>query len=168
NMKKFIFFLAWVGIFIMSAIGILHTFVPNFLQEKYESLNIIFSSDLLLTIVSILYFIFCVTSFFALFKRDKNFLVKSKLGTIVVSAGSIKSMVKKTLASEEYVSIKKIETVRKGKKFNLKVVIVASAENDIQAKILSMQEKLSEELKESIGMNFNKIEIKIVDFVTKN
>lgn len=164
-MKKFIFFLAWLGIFFLSLIGILYVVYPTILE------NIALTPFILKIIVlniSILYLIFTFIKLFSKFERNIDYEVKTSEGKVFITSDTIKAFVKQLLSQHRDIYVTKVETKKFRNKFDLKISLEASPDKNLSEKTLFLQENIKREVKTSIGVDINSVELKIVKFRNKD
>lgn len=159
-LKKIMFFLAWLGIFILSLIGIVYVVVPKDLVQ-FDNYTNIFNHNIIILAISILYFVICIVKLFSLFEKTKDYAIKTEDGIIYISASTITSFIIELLKNDSDISNLKIDTHRRGKKFNITVKLDMSSNGDISGKSMSIQNEVKTKLAEKMGIDVGNVEVKI-------
>lgn len=158
-LKKIIFFLAWLGIFILSLLGITYVVYPVFFSS-YEVSEFMFK--MIVLNVSILYLLLTLYKIKTKFCKKIDYEIMSQDGKITVSSNSIKSMVKEAIASDPEVNLNKVETIRKRDRFNLILSIEANSNINLAEKTASIQDHIKKLLKRNIGIEIDHVEVKLL------
>lgn len=157
-LNKIIFFFAWVGIFFLSLAGIVYAVYPSyFVNFNIDSMW--FKPAIL--IISIVYLLISLLKFFSKFARTKDYEVKTEHGTVVISSETVKSTVRAVLSSDPDVKNMKIETKKRGRKYDVIATIEMASGVQVNEKVLKLQEEIKEVLKSKLGLETDRIEIKI-------
>ncbi len=167
-MKKFGNFMAWFGVFIMSLAGIVYIissrFYPVFLEGTFLARIGMSTLKFYVLIIAILYVVICVKKFFGIFKRNHDYHIKTENGVIVVTSGSVKSLTKSALNGVEDINVKNIIITQKRGALHVQVILAVDSKANVSDKIIMLQQKIKDSIKNVIGIEAKKIEIKIADF----
>lgn len=158
--KKIIFFFAWIGIFLLSIIGVMYVAVPDFFvqfNEKFGSVG----ADILILAVSILYLALSVYRFFSLFTRNKDYAIKTENGTVYISPNTVSTFVKNDLSGDKDISNIKVDAKKSGNKFNIIINLEVLNDDNISEKLGFVQGKVKNDLAQKFGINVGKVEVKI-------
>lgn len=164
--KKFIFFLAWLGIFILSITGIVYVIVPQYLVQ-FNTYVGTFSYDLIILLISVLYFIVSILKFFSLFEKTKDYEIKTEDGVVYISSASVTSFIRELLSKDKEISNLRVETSKKGKKFNIKIRLDMISNGNISGKSSSIQNEIKSKLADRMGLQVGNIEVKISKLATQ-
>lgn len=159
-LKKFIFFLAWIGIFILSLIGIIYVVVPKYLVQ-FNTYVGTFGYDMIILIISIIYFLVCIYKFISLFERTKDYSIKTENGTVYISASTVATFVKQELSSDREISNVKVDTRKSGNKFNVGIKVDITSNENVSDKLSYIQAKIKDDLGRKFGIEVGKVEVKI-------
>ena len=85
--KKIIFFFAWIGIFLLSITGIVYVVIPKYLVQFNTYIGTL-SYDIIVLIISIIYFIVSILKFLSLFEKNKDYEIKTEDGIVYISSSS--------------------------------------------------------------------------------
>lgn len=158
-MKKFLFFVAWLGIFILSITGIVYAIYPNyFLVFNISS----FKMKIIILNISIIYLILTLLKLKSKFPKKTDFEMDAPNGKIFISSDSIKSMVKESLSTDDSINLVKVETKKSGARFDLMLHIESSLNTNIADKTVAIQENIRKTIKKNIGIDINNIEVKLL------
>lgn len=164
--KKVLFFIAWVGIFVLSVTGIIFSvrpldqrlllsFKPDQLQHP---IYVIFLG------ISVVYFVLSLIKFFSLFNRTNGYLINGSNGEVLVSTESIKSIIKESLENDTEVKNLKILC---GKKYKVTLFIDLHTTRSIAEKSAEIQQLIKDELFKRLELEISVVEIKISKVSTK-
>ena len=167
--KKVLFFIAWIGIFILSVAGIvfsvrpldqrlLLSFKPDQLQHP---IYVVFLG------ISIVYFVLSLIKFFSLFNRTNGYLINGSNGEVLVSTESIKSIIKESLENDNEVKNLKILCGKSGKKYKITLFIDLHTTRSIAEKSAEIQQLIKNELSKRLELEISVVEIKISKISTK-
>lgn len=169
--KNLIFFLAWVGIFIISALEILNVFVPGTLQMTKDMIiqyvPKFMDFSYIVVLLSSFYFALTIVKLLALFKTRKDYEIQTENGIIRVSSTSITGAVKEILSNDNEVSNIKVNSFKKGKKLILQVTLQLVTNTNIVDKTSTIKELVQKALSDKLGFNIDKIDIHISKLTVK-
>lgn len=158
--KKFVFFLAWIGIFILSIMGIVYVLVPEYLVQFNRYTNTL-GYNIIVLGISVLYFMICLLKLFSLFERTKDYEIKTEDGVVYVSASSVTNFVIETLSNDEEIRNLRVKTEKKGKKFNLLLSLDLISNGNVSGKSNAIQNEIRNKIATKMGLEVGEIKIKI-------
>lgn len=162
-LKKFIFFLAWLGILLLSIIGINFVLFP----EKYIfSLPIltrlsVFELKIILLSVSVLYLFIVIYRFFSLFEREKQYEKVTENGIVRISNSTINNYVLDLLKKDSDITSIKVNSQRKGKKFLINIKFQILTQLNVTDKISAVQNLVKEDLNSNIGIEVKEVIVSV-------
>lgn len=157
-LKKFLFFLAWVGSFLISILGLIYIIFPDYLIEfKFEDFRV----KATLISVCIIYIIISLLKFFSLFKKEKGFVIDGEFGQVNISLESIKGVIREILSYDKEIRNIKINFDKKGRKHHIIVYLDMVTEGSIAEKSTYLQKQIKNELQDKLELDIEIIEIKI-------
>lgn len=156
--KKFLFFMAWIGMLVLAFLGIVYVFVPKYLIAFQED---IFSRNMIILIISIIYIIIVIIKFVSLFKKEEGYIIKSDLGTVNISLDSIKGVIKEILSPDKEIKNIKIMCGKKRKKRYILINLEMITNRSIAEKSEELQRKIKSEIQDKLELDIEIIEIKI-------
>lgn len=169
--KKIIFFFAWIGIFLLSLLGINLILLPGKLAFSSEVLNpqriSLFDLKMGLLIICIIYIFLCLYKFFSLFERKKEYVRKTENGVIKISNTTINSYVVELLKKDNDIGGIKVRSEGKGKNFFVHVKLQILHQLNVAEKITEIQSKVKESLNESLGIEVKDVFINVSNISAK-
>lgn len=163
--KKIIFFFAWLGIFIISLLGIVYVTVPDFIV-KFEIDTFMWNT--IIVIVSLLYLVVTILKFFTLFSKEEGYVIKNENGEVKISVDSIKNMIKEVLKKDTDISNIKINCHKRGKKFGITIHLDMDTDRDVPGKTHEIQNIIKNELQNKLQLDLSFVEVKIKKLSLKN
>lgn len=167
--KKFIFFLAWVGIFVLSVAGINFILLPNkllFGPQIIGNLSL-FELRLILLGIFIVYLFLSLYKFVSLFERKKEYEKSIDGGIIKISNTTINNYVTELLRKDGDVGNIKVNSERRGKNFFVDIKCNILNQVNIPEKIQDIKDRVSRDLQENIGIDVKEVRVKIGGLSTK-
>lgn len=165
--KKIIFFFSWLGIFLLSITGIVYVVVPKYLVQFNTYIGTL-SYDIIVLVISVLYFIISILKFLSLFERSKDYEIKTEDGVVYISSASVTSFIRELLSKDKEISNVRVDTAKKGKKFNIKIRLDMLSNGNISGKSSSIQNEIKSKLADKMGLEVGAIEVKISKLAVKN
>ena len=162
-LKKFIFFLAWIGILILSVLGINFVLFPDQYIFSFPILTrlSIFELKMIILSVSVLYLFLVLYRFISLFERKKEYEKVTPNGVVKISNTTINNYVLDLLKKDREVSNIKVSSERKGKKFFIYVKFQILEQLNVTNKIVSVQNLIKEELNNNIGIEVKEVIVNV-------
>ncbi|MBR8702161.1 hypothetical protein IX317_002157 [Fusobacterium sp. DD29] len=158
--KKFIFFLAWIGVFVLSLTGIVYVVMPKYFVQFNTYIGT-FGYDMVVLGISIIYFIICLVKFFSLFEREKDYVIKTEDGVVYISAATVTTFIRDLLSDDKDISNLKVDTFKKGRKFNIKIKLDILSNGDVSGKSMSIQNEIKNKLADKMGIEVGNVQVKI-------
>lgn len=165
--KKIIFFFSWLGIFLLSITGIVYVVVPKYLVQFNTYIGTL-SYDIIVLVISVLYFMISILKFLSLFERSKDYEIKTEDGVVYISSASVTSFIRELLSKDKEISNVRVDTAKKGKKFNIKIRLDMLSNGNISGKSSSIQNEIKSKLADKMGLEVGAIEVKISKLAVKN
>ena len=173
-LKKLIFFLAWVGIFILSFLGIVysigHIISPNFPAAQLAARGIVVGSKMstiMILWISVLYMIVCILRIHAKVRKEKNYEIQNENGIVSVSPQIVTNCVKDLLSDDDEIKNIKVDAVKNGKKFDLLIRTEMATDDNIANKSMEIQNKIKGQLSKKIGIDIGSVEVKLSKLLKK-
>lgn len=158
--KKIIFFFAWIGIFLLSITGIVYVTIPTYIVQFNMYIGTL-SYDIVVLIISVVYFMISILKFLSLFERTKDYEIKTEDGVVYISSASVTSFIRELLSKDREISNIRVETSKKGRKFNIRVRLDMLSNGNISGKSSSIQNEIKSKLADKMGLEVGAIEVKI-------
>lgn len=158
--KKFVFFLAWIGVFVLSLTGIVYVVMPKYFVQFNTYIGT-FGYDMVVLGISIVYFIICLVKFFSLFEREKDYVIKTEDGVVYISAATVTTFIRDLLSDDKDISNLKVDTFKKGRKFNIKIKLDILSNGDVSGKSMSIQNEIKNKLADKMGIEVGNVQVKI-------
>lgn len=167
--RKFIFFWGWIGIALISLIGIAFSFFHWKIDLDIN--KIVYTKEFVIGLfgVSFFYLLLFIDKTLCLFIREeKNFIIENETGKVLISPASINSIIVRAI--ENYGGVKNIKVVPKNSKkgINIDIKLEVESEANLTEKLMSMQKTIKEEIKEKINLEVNRIDIKAAKLMHNN
>lgn len=156
--RKFLFFIAWVGMLIISILGIIYLFVPDYLLVFQEDA---FLKDMLILSTSVFYIIVITLKTLFFFRKEEGYLIRSDLGTVNISLDSIKGVIKEILSKDKEIKNIRIICGKKRGKHYILINLDMITNRSIAEKSSELQRTIKTELQEKLELDIEIIEIKI-------
>lgn len=164
-LKKVIFFFSWLGIFILSILGIVYVAVPGFLV-KFNIDGFIW--NVAVVAISLLYLFISLLKFSTLFSKEEGYVIKNENGEVRISLDSIKSIIKEVLNRDKDVRNVKIICGKRGKKHTVTLYMDMETNKSIADKTSEIQNAVKYELQDRLQLDVNVVEVKIKKLSLKN
>ena len=165
--KKIIFFFAWLGIFLLSITGIVYVTIPTYIVQFNTYIGTL-SYDLVVFIISVIYFVISILKFLSLFERTKDYEIKTEDGIVYISSASVTSFIRELLSKDKEISNIRVETSKKGRKFNIRVRLDMLSNGNISGKASSIENEIKSKLADKMGLEVGAIEVKISKLAVKS
>lgn len=164
-LRKVIFFFAWLGIFVLSIVGIVYVAVPGFLV-KFNIDGFMWNAAVV--VISLIYLFISLLKFTTLFSREEGYVIKNQNGEVRISIDSIKSIIKEILNRDKEVRNVKIVCGRKGKKHTVTIYMDMETNKSIADKTSEIQNAVKYELQDKLQLDVSVVEVKIKKLSLKN
>ncbi|WP_255492161.1 alkaline shock response membrane anchor protein AmaP [Cetobacterium sp. 2A] len=156
--KKVVFFLAWVGIFLLSIIGISYIIMPSYFVQV-DTTSLIFKFTALN--ICLVYFFISLLKLLSNFSKKDGYTIKNENGIINISSDSVRNLLKEVLSRDHDVKAMKIESGKRGSKFYVSVTLEILSNANIADKTVAIQNSIKEELRNKLDLNVDIVEVKI-------
>ena len=164
-LRKVIFFFAWLGIFVLSIVGIVYVAVPGFLV-KFNIDGFMWNAAVV--VISLIYLFISFLKFTSLFSKEEGYVIKNENGEVRISIDSIKNIIKEILNRDKDVRNVKIICSRKGKKHTVTIYMDMETNKSIAEKTSEIQNAVKYELQDKLQLDVNVVEVKIKKLSLKN
>jgi len=155
---KFIFGIAWIGIFILAIGGIYVGLFPSYL-------DIIDFNDLLTRVaiggVSFIYLILFIEKVVRLFERPKELRIKTPNGMLKISSNSINNIVKEAVNEYPKVRNSKVKNKTKGKKLKIFVSIDIMSSQSLSDDLKLIQQEIKDRIESYLDLSIADIELRV-------
>ncbi len=169
--KKIFFFFAWIGIFIICLLGINFILLPGELAFSPELLNLenIREFDLKVVFLGIctIYILVCLYKFASLFERKEEYVKKTENGVLKISNTTINSYVNDFLKKDKDIGKIKVSSGGSSRNFFVRVKLEILHQLNVADKINEVQDKVKENLNDSLGIEVKDVFINISNISAK-
>lgn len=169
---KFIFFIGWIGIGILSLLGgflaLTLTSGTMFNLAIGDLMNIMRSRVFALSMgaISFFYLLLFIEKAISLFvKDDRGYEFKTEAGIVSISENSLNSLIKEIVEENKEVKNVKASSFKGKKGLNIDVKLDIEAIPDLSQKLSSIQLELKEELIKKLNIEVEKIDIRANKFI---
>lgn len=163
--KKVVFSVAWIGIFILSIIGILYKAVPQTIGYITKLLGPL-TTELIIPFLAMLYFIVSIIKFLSMFETVEDYEIKTENGTVLISSTSVTSFIYELLSPDEQISNLTVKSIKKDKQFNIYIKLDLNSIENIAEKFASIQNEIRAQLADKMGLEIGDIDVKICKLST--
>ena len=166
-MWHLLFFIGWIGVFILALGGILLGIVPGYISEYVNVFEL--NTKIIIIGISIFYFILFLKKISDIFDsgEEENYVMKNENGSIRITLSSIENLIKGIVKNADFIKESKI----KGKidKDDVKVVIKAGVNSipDLNEEVNKLQKEIIEYIDRVAGITIKNVDI-IVSKVVNN
>lgn len=161
---KFIFGIAWLGIFILSLGGIYLGIFPEFLD--IINLNSLLVRGIIGG-VSLIYLVLFVEKLIILFERPKELKMKTPNGMLKISSNSVNNIVKEVVAEHPRVKNLKVKNKTNGKKLKIFVSIDIMSSQSLSNDLGAIQQDIKERIENYLDLSITDIELRVTK-ITKD
>ena len=162
-LKKLIFLLAWIGIFLISLVALNYILLPGQLlfDNPYVEKITSFEYKMTILVIAALYLFICIIKFFSLFERKKDYQRKTENGLLKISKATINNYVMDLLRRDPDITGIKTVSELKGNKFFINIKCELLAKMNIANKISYLQNLIKTDLMQNLGVDVNKVVVNI-------
>lgn len=164
-MKKFIFFLAWVGILLLSLTGIVYVIYPDYILKF--SLSSFMLKAIILNL-SLIYIFIVFMKLMSNFKKNRDYEIKADGGNVAISESAIASMTREAVSYDGDLFIKKITSSNSRGKFRLQIQLETSSDVNLSEKTSRLQSVVRSYFQSRAGIELDSIEIKVVKLLDRH
>ncbi|MBS9776328.1 MAG: alkaline shock response membrane anchor protein AmaP [Fusobacterium sp.] len=169
--NKIVFFFAWLGIFILSVLGINFILLPGEFAFSSNAISLerfsLFDLKMVVVAICVVYILLCIYRVISLFERKKEYVKKTENGVIKISNATINSYVVEFLKKDSDIGKVKVTSGGSSKNFCVRVKMQILHQLNIAEKISEVQNKVKENLNESLGIEVKDVLISISNISTK-
>jgi uncharacterized alkaline shock family protein YloU len=161
-MMKFIFGLAWIGIFSLAISGIYIGMFPNFI----EMVNF---NDLLTRVliggVSLVYVLLFIEKILLVFEKPKELKIKTPNGILRITPNSINNLVKEVVNEHPKVQGLKVTNKSKGKKLKIYVSINIMSSQSLSNDLKDIQKDIKDRVEGYLDLNIADVELRVTKVI---
>lgn len=158
--KKTLFFLAWLGIFLIGLFNIVYIVVPSLIQ-KYVVISP-FLLEISILALSVLYMLLAIYKFFSQFERSKDYQVSTPNGMVVISSVTINRTVSDVLQKNFPVAHSKVKSHNGRKGVSLDIKMDMLLQGNIQETVEKVQAKIIEEVQDKLGIQIKHMKVRLL------
>ena len=121
-------------------------------------------------LISFLYFLICIVKIICFFRggsEKKNYEIKTDDGTVSVSPAIVNNYVKEILKNDKEIKNLKVETIKHGKKFDIKMKADIATDISVADKSANIQNDIKNEVSEKIGIEIGQVELVVAKLLKK-
>jgi uncharacterized alkaline shock family protein YloU len=159
---KFIFGIAWIGIFILAILGVYVGIFP-------EVLDLIDFSDLItrgvITGVSLVYLLLFIEKLLKLFEKPKELKIKTPNGVLKISANSINNIVKEVVSEHQKVKNLKVKNKTNGKKLKIFISVDIMSSRSLSEDLNLIQKDIKDRIESYLDLNITTVELKVTKVI---
>ena len=156
--KKIIFFFAWVGIFVISIMGIAYIAMPKYFITVDMS-SLLFKLTVLN--ISLIYMFISILKLFSNFPKQEDYVIKNDHGSVHISTDTVKNLIREILSKDRDIKGLKIDCGNKGKKYFVKINLDMISNSSLSTKTTDIQSLIKDNLEEKLDLKVDYIEVKI-------
>ena len=162
--RKLFFAVAWLGIFIMSLMGIYLAIFPKYIYS-FDLEGVFFRGGLL--VIGVFYLLIFIEKILMNFEKSKDYEVQTDNGKLVVSSSSINNLVKEVMAGNTEFKNVRTKNKIKGKKLFISVAVDSYSDSDISKNISEIQGRIKEEILEYLSLEVEEVEVKVAKLLKR-
>lgn len=157
-MWKFLLFLGWIGILLLSAAGVFVGIFPSYLEYAGE---MEIAVRLAVIVISFFYFGLFMRKFFELFKKgdDKIIYFENEFGRLGISLGSIDSIIEGVIKNVYFIKDWKIKSINDKNHVKVQLRLGADAVENIGNEITKLQQMITENVEKVTGIKIIAINV---------
>jgi uncharacterized alkaline shock family protein YloU len=167
--KKVVYFFAWIGIFILSCLGVIYSVLPGWAPRLIGKFITLTPGRIraAIFIISTVYFLLCLLKIKFRSKKSENYEIRTTDGIVTVSPQIITNYIKQSLNEDEDIKNLKVETFRNEKKFDIKIKTDLTTNGNVAEKSIYIQNKIKREVTDKIGITIGDVEVRISKYTNK-
>jgi len=162
--RKLFFAIAWIGILILSSLGIYLAIFPSYITALYVEG---FTFRLTLLGIAVFYLLIFIEKFLMNFEKSKDYQVKTENGTLSISSVTINNLVKEVVLTNPELKNIRVKNKIKGKKLFIAVAVDAYSDSDIARSISETQGNIKEEVFENLALEVEEVEVKVAKILKR-
>ncbi|WP_319370192.1 alkaline shock response membrane anchor protein AmaP [uncultured Ilyobacter sp.] len=162
--RKLIFALGWVGIFIISLGGIYLGVIPEYFYNV-DFYSYAFRGSLIG--LSAIYLLLAIEKFLSNFEKPKDYEIQTENGKLTVSSSSVNNLVKEIVGSSSDIKNIRPSNKIKRKKLFITVKVDAYTDSEISKNILDLQRQIKDYVFEYLGVEVENVEVKVSKLVKR-
>jgi uncharacterized alkaline shock family protein YloU len=159
---KFIFGIAWIGIFILAIFGIYIGIFPSYL-EILDFNNLITRG--VVAGVSLVYLLLFIEKLINLFERPKELRMKTPNGMLKISSNSVNNIVKEVVGDHPKVKNLKVKNKTNGKKLKIFVSIDIISSQSLSDDLNLIQQDIKDRIESYLDLSITEVELRVTKLI---
>ncbi|UUV18763.1 alkaline shock response membrane anchor protein AmaP [Fusobacteria bacterium ZRK30] len=159
---KFIFGIAWIGIFILAVLGIYIGMFPAYLEIL--DFNSLITRGAVAGI-SLVYLLLFVEKLINLFERPKELRMKTPNGMLKISSNSVNNIVKEVVGEHPKVRNLKVKNKTNGKKLKIFVSIDIMSSQSLSDDLNLIQQDIKDRIESYLDLSITEIELRVTKLI---
>ena len=159
---KFIFGIAWIGIFILAILGIYIGMFPAYLEIL--DFNSLITRGVMAG-VSFVYLLLFIEKLIILFERPKELRLKTPNGMLNISSNSVNNIVKEVVGEHPRVKNLKVKNKTNGKKLKIFVSIDIMSSQSLSDDLNLIQQDIKERIENYLDLNITEVELRVTKLI---
>ncbi len=159
---KFIFGIAWIGIFILAVLGIYIGIFPAYLESL--DFNSLITRGAIAG-VSFIYLLLFIEKLINLFERPKELRMKTPNGMLKISSNSVNNIVKEVVGEHPKVRNLKVKNKTNGKKLKIFVSIDIMSSQSLSDDLNLIQQDIKDRIESYLDLSITEIELRVTKLI---
>jgi len=159
---KFIFGIAWIGIFIISLLGMYIGIFPEYLG--IINFNTLITRGVI-SGISFIYLLLFIEKLIKLFERPKELRIKTPHGLLKISSNSVNNIVKEVVNEHPKVKNLKVKNKTNGKKLKIFVSIDIISSQSLSGDLILIQQDIKDRIENYLDLNITEIELRVTKLI---
>ncbi|MGL5356337.1 MAG: alkaline shock response membrane anchor protein AmaP [Cetobacterium sp.] len=156
--KKIVFFFAWVGIVMISILGIGYITMPQYFST-IDTSSLIFK--VIIFNICLAYICISILKLLSKFSKQKDYVIKNDHGAVYISTDTVKNLIREILSRDSDIKGLRIDCGNKGSKYFVKLNLDMMSNNNLSIKTVDIQNLIKNNLEEKLDLKVDYIEVKI-------
>ncbi|MGF6906186.1 alkaline shock response membrane anchor protein AmaP [Fusobacterium sp. PH5-44] len=136
------------------------------LLNKITEIRIV--SRIVIGFISCIYLFAYISKILSKLDSAPNYEIKTDDGTVSVSPSIVNNYVKEILKNDEEVKNLKVETIKHGKKFDIKMKADIATDESVADKSAAIQNSIRNDVSEKIGIEIGQVELVVAKLLKKS
>ena len=162
---KFIFGIAWIGIFILAIFGVYIGIFPVFLDRI--DFNDLITRGIVVG-VSLVYLLLFIEKLIKIFERPKELRMKTPNGVLKISSNSVNNIVKEVVGEHPKVRNLKVKNKTNGKKLKIFVSIDIMSSQSLSDDLNLIQQDIKDRIESYLDLSITEVELKVTKLIKSN
>ena len=162
---KFIFGIAWIGIFVLAILGVYIGIFPSFLDMV--DFNDLMTRGIIVG-VSLVYILLFIEKLIKIFERPKELRMKTPNGILKISSNSVNNIVKEVVGEHPKVRNLKVKNKTNGKKLKIFVSIDIMSSQSLSEDLNLIQQDIKDRIESYLDLSITEVELKVTKLIKSN